>query len=272
VRCQRLSPALGARLDGIDVVGGLSDDELVALRAALVEHQVVVLSAPGLDPDDHLALATRLGEAEVHAFFPNLGEGYERISVLDSDDGTVASMWHTDESFLPEPPLGTVLHARILPAFGGDTCFASTTAAYAALSAPMQRYLDGLTAVHDLARTTEFRFAFGMVTAAQYAAAVAEDRRSVHPVVRTHPETGAKGLFVNPTYTRAIAGIAPDESSAILAYLYAHMIKERFVYRHRWSDGDLVLWDNRSTMHNALADFTGRRRMHRVSILGDRPV
>ncbi len=262
---------LGVRIDGIDFARPLDRTTLAGLSQALLDHQLLVMRAPDLSPDQHLQLAAQFGEAEVHAFFPNLGEGYERVSVLDSEQGNVASMWHTDESFLPEPPLGTLLSARTIPAVGGDTCWLSTTAAYDALSPNMKRYLDGAVALHDLSRTSELAYNTGRGTAEAYAAALAAGRRFEHPVVRTHPETGAKALFVNPVYTRAILGVAPDESRAVLDHLYAHATNERFQYRHRWQAGDLVMWDNRCTMHCVMRDFDGRRVMHRVSILGDRP-
>lgn len=267
----RTGAALGAVIDDVDLLQPLDDTTLTGIGQALLDHQLLVLRAPGLDPDQHLRLAAQFGEAEVHAFFPNLGEGYEKVSVLDSENGDVASMWHTDESFLPEPPLGTLLSARTIPHVGGDTCWASTTAAYAALSPHMQRYLDGAMALHDLSRTKELAYNTGHGSPEAYAEAIAANRRFQHPVVRTHPETGAKALFVNPVYTRSIVGVAPAESRAILDFLFAHMTDARFQYRHRWQEGDLVIWDNRCTMHCVMRDFAGRRVMHRVSILGDRP-
>ena len=265
-----LAPALGARLHGIDV-NHLDDDALAAVHRALLDHEVIVLRAPELTTDQQLALAHRFGDTEVHAFFPNLGPGYERVSVLDSDAGTKASMWHTDETFLDEPPMGTVLHAQIIPPVGGDTCWASQTAAYHALSVPMKRYLDGMLAEHSLSRVDLLVYQNGNADAEATGAKFALGRSAQHPVVRTHPETGHKALFVNPTYTRFLVGVPWDESEAVLALLYRHQIKEEFVYRHHWQEGDLVIWDNRCTLHIALADFTGRRRMHRVSVLGDKP-
>ena len=267
----RIGANIGARIDGVDFSTALDDETLSGLSKALLDHQLLVMRAPDLSPDQHLELAAQFGEAEVHAFFPNLGAGYERVSVLDSEQGNVASMWHTDESFLPEPPLGTLLSARMIPAVGGDTCWSSTTAAYDALSPNLKRYLEGAVALHDLSRTSELAYNTGHGSAEAYANAIAAGRRFEHPVVRTHPHTGAPALFVNPVYTRAILGVAPDESRAILAHLYAHMTGERFQYRHRWQAGDLVMWDNRCTMHCVMRDFVGRRVMHRVSILGDRP-
>jgi len=255
-----LAPALGAEVIGFDPTADL--------LGGLVRHKVLLVRAPDLTPDEHMALGRRLGEIEIHAFFPNLGPGYEQVSVLDSEEGTVASTWHTDESFLPHPPMGTLTWANIVPPYGGDTLFASTTAAYEALSPRMKEYLDGLVAVHDLSRTTELRLRFGGTTPQAYGAALAEGRRHEHPVVRVHPDTGEKGLFVDPTYTRHIVGLPPDEADAVLAFLHAHMVKEQFTWRHQWRAGDLLIWDNRSTMHRVLNDFTGRRLMYRVSVVG----
>jgi len=209
----------------------------------------------------------------VHAFFPNLGPGYERVSVLDSEDGTRSSMWHTDESFLERPPMATLLQARIIPPVGGDTCWANMTAAHAALSAAMKRYIDGMTAEHGLSRIAELKQRAGHAGPVEVGEAIADDRRSTHPAVVVHPDTGERALYVNPTYVRWLDGVPADESEALLRLLYAHATQERFVYRHRWAEGDFVVWDNRCTMHIALADFTGHRRMHRVSVLGEsRPI
>jgi taurine dioxygenase len=238
----------------------------------LLAYQVIVLRDVDLSPEEHVRLGEQFGEVEVHAFFPNLGDGFERVSVLDSADGTRSSMWHTDESFLERPPMGTLLQAQVLPSFGGDTCWASMTASYDALSASMKRYLDGMTAEHGLARIAELKQRAGHAKAQEVADAIAADRRATHPVVHRHPETGAPALYVNPTYTRWLNDVPAEESESVLRLLYAHATHERFVYRHRWSPGDFVIWDNRCTMHIALADYTERRRMHRVSVLGDGPV
>lgn len=264
----RLGSAMGAEVGGLDLARPLDEGTAHDLYKALVEHRVLLVRAPGLTPEQHMALGRALGEIEVHAFFPNLGEGYEQVSVLDSEQGATAAMWHTDESFLPHPPMATLTQARILPTVGGDTLFASTTAAYAGLSAPMKRYLEGLTALHDLSRVTELRWRFGGATDEAYGAAIAAGRHHAHPIVRPHPETGELGLFVNPTYTRHVVGLPPDESEVLLGHLFRHSVKEQFTWRHQWTEGDVLIWDNRSLMHLALNDFTGRRLMHRVSVVG----
>ena len=267
-----LTPVIGAEVRGLDWSRPFADDELDAIHKALLDHHVLVAHDARLTPDEHLALGERLGEVEVHAFFPNLGGAHERISVLDSADGTQASMWHTDETFLERPPMGTLLHAQVIPPTGGDTCWTNMAAAYEALSPAMKRYLDGMTAEHGLSRIAEMRHRGGGLAKEQLGDAIAHDRRSTHPVVRRHPETGVPSLFVNPTYTRWLDGVPMDESDAMLQRLFAHATHERFVYRHRWTAGDFVMWDNRATMHIALAGFEGHRRMHRVSVLdAERP-
>src|SRR4051812_34987158 len=194
-----LGVALGAEVTGLDLTAPLDDGARAAIHKALLDHQVVVLRKVDLSPEEHIRLGEQLGEVEVHAFFPNLGDGFEQVSVLDSEDGTRSSMWHTDESFLERPPMGTLLHARVIPAVGGDTCWVSMTAAYAALSASMKRYLDGMTAEHGMARIAEMKQRAGHAAAAQVADAIANDRRATHPVVHRHPETGQLALYVNPT-------------------------------------------------------------------------
>jgi taurine dioxygenase len=263
----RVGAALGARVEGLDLDRGLDAATVEQLYAALLEHEVLVVPAPGMTPDQHMALGRALGEIEIHAFFPNLGPGYEHVSVLDSDEGATATIWHSDETFLEHPPMGTMTHAKELPAVGGDTLFCSTAAAYRELSAGMKRYLEGLTAVHDLANIALLKNRYGAPWG-QLAEAFAAERWARHPVVRAHPETGELGLFVNPTYTRFIEGLPPDEGDMLLPFLFRHQAKERYTYRHRWAPGDLLIWDNRATMHIALNDFEGHRLMYRVSVVG----
>jgi len=265
---RKLTPGFGAEVSDIDLSSDLDSATIEAVYNALVEHKVLLLRAPNLTPDQHMALGRRIGEIEIHAFFPNLGEGYEHVSVLDSEAGNTATMWHTDETFLEHPPMGTLTQAKVLPDVGGDTLFADSAAAYNALSPNMKDYLDGLTAIHDLGKIAEMRYRFGSGDAQNLADAILAERRTAHPVVRTHPETGMKSLFVNPTYTRWIVGLPPDESDMLLNFLYRHTVKEQFTYRHQWMVGDLLIWDNRSTMHMVLNDFGGRRVMYRVSVVG----
>ena len=188
-----IGTALGAEINGVELSEPLDEGALTAIHKAVIEHQVVVLRNVELSPDEHIRLGERFGEVEVHAFFPNLGAGFERVSVLDSEDGTRSSMWHTDETFLERPPLGTLLHAKVIPPVGGDTCWASMTAAYDALSPSMKRYLDGVTAEHGLSRIVEMKHRAGHASAEDVGDEVlvvgAHAGISLRPdVLASHPE------------------------------------------------------------------------------------
>ncbi|MFN8027316.1 MAG: TauD/TfdA family dioxygenase [Acidimicrobiia bacterium] len=263
----RLNGALGARVAGIDWDGGLTEGDLAGIEKALTEFGVLAVAAAGMRPEQHVQLARHFGELEHHEFFENQGEGLEHITVLDSARGDRASMWHVDEQFLERPPMVTMTHAIQLPSFGGDTSFISLHAAYDGLSARMQAYLDGLTAVHDLALIAEMRWQGGSAGPDLLIAELQKGKCASHPVVLVHPVSGRRALYVSPTYTRFLEGVALTESRAILEYLTGHLQRPEFGYRHRWEPGDLLIWDNRSVMHHAAFDFTERRVMHRISVL-----
>lgn len=264
---RQLGPAIGAEVPDLNLADVMLPATLAALEAALVKHEALVLHVPELTPAQHLAIAQHFGEPEVHTFYPNLGPGYEQITLIDSKLGDRADMWHHDESFLPSPPIVTMTHAKILPPCGGDTCWISMTAAYDALSGRMKQYLDGLMAWHDMNGPMTAALRQNVVTHDRYLEVIKMGRRHLHPVVRTHPVTGRKALNISPTYTTHIDGLAPAESDAVLAYLHTHCQHVQFVYRHRWTVGDMVLWDNRSVIHNAILDYLPhQRRMQRASV------
>lgn len=267
-----LGPRIGAEALQLDLSGQLSAQTLKALDAALVQHEALVLHVPDMTSDQHLAIARHFGEAEVHTFYPNLGQGYEQITLIDSKLGDRADMWHHDESFLPSPPIVTMTHAQILPPTGGDTCWISMTSAYDALSARMKHYLEGLSAWHDMNAPMTAALQQGVVTHERYVEVVSQNRRHLHPVVRVHPVTGRKALYISPTYVTHIDGLPPAESRAILEYLHAHCMQVEFLFKHRWSLGDMVIWDNRSVIHNAILDYKPhQRRMHRASVFERQP-
>lgn len=268
---QPLGPSLGAEVLDLDPATIQSRETLTALEAALVKHETLVLHVPDLRPEQHLAIAQHFGEPEVHTFYPNLGEGFEQITVIDSKLGDRADMWHHDESFLPSPPIVTMTHAQILPPCGGDTCWISMTSAYDALSERMKQYLDGLSAWHDMNGPMTAALRQNVVSYERYLEVINTKRRHLHPLVTTHPITGRKALYLSPTYTTHIDGLAGPESDAILAYLHAHCQQVHFGFRHRWTVGDMVLWDNRSVLHNAILDYQPhQRRMHRASVFDRR--
>lgn len=272
MKLRALGPRIGAEVLELDMAGQLSAATLQELEAALVRHETLVLHVPDMTPEQHLAIAHHFGEAEVHTFYPNLGKGFEQITVIDSKLGDRADMWHHDESFLPSPPIVTMTHARILPPTGGDTCWISMTSAYDALSPRMKQYLDGLSAWHDMNAPMTAALQHGIVTHERYVEVVTQNRRHLHPMVRVHPVTGRKALYVSPTYVTHIDGLPQAESRAILAYLHAHCMQVEFLFKHRWTLGDMVIWDNRSVVHNAIMDYTPhQRRMHRASVFARHP-
>lgn len=262
-----LGPSIGAEIVDLCMAELLQAPSLAAIEAALLRHEALVLHVPDLTPEQHLAIARHFGEPEVHTFFPNLGPGFEQITIIDSRLGDRADMWHHDESFLPSPPIVTMTQAKILPPLGGDTCWISMTTAHDALSPRMKHYLDGLAAWHDMNGPMTAALRHGAVTHERYVEVVQAGRRHLHPVVRVHPVTGRRALYVSPTYVTHIEGLEPAESDAILTYLHRHCQQVQFGFRHRWAPGDMVLWDNRSVLHNAILDYQPhQRRMHRASV------
>ena len=260
--------ALGAEISGVDL-GSLSDAAFAEIRAALLEHQVVFFRDQELTRDQHKAFGRRFGTLHVHPFLqPLKDEGYPEFVVLESDANRpfVAEAWHSDVTFQEEPPLGSVLRCVEAPEFGGDTMWASMYAAYEALSGPMQRLLSDLVAIHDTSRTFS-RENYGHIGKRAERVVAAE-----HPVVRTHPETGRKALFVNSAFTQAIKGMKPAESAALLGFLYHHLESPDFTCRFRWRKNSMAMWDNRCTQHRVVADHVAAyRRMERVTIEGDKP-
>lgn len=267
IEIRALGPKIGAEVVNWSAEGELSQAMLQQIGDALVQHQALVIHAPDLTPEQHLAIAHYFGEPEVHTFFPNLGAGYEQITIIDSTLGDRADMWHHDESFLPSPPILTMTQAKILPPTGGDTCFISMTSAYDALSPAMKKYLEGMSAWHDLNTPMTAALQLGHANHDRYVEIVGMKRRHLQPMVTVHPVTGRKALYISPTYTSYIEGVSPQESRALLDYLFAHCQNIEFMFRHRWALGDLLLWDNRSVLHNAILDYQPhQRRMQRTSV------
>lgn len=282
IEVEPLTGSLGAIVHGVDLASELSDAEVAEVRAALLSARVVFFRQQSLSPTQQVAFARRFGElTPAHPLLGGLDDDHPEILVLDSSDyplgvgsrGSGTSYndrWHTDVTFSERPPMGTILAAKVLPSRGGDTLWCDLVGAYRTLSEPIRTLLDGLTAVHDASATfTRFR---DDDPSGEQNAKLAALRSVRHPVVRVHPETGERGLFVNDTFTREIEGLLGVESDALLRLLHTHMTQPERVVRWRWADGDVAFWDNRSTAHYATADYTERRVMHRVTIAGDRPV
>ena len=270
----KFGPSFGAEVIGVDVATA-SDAQVAALREALVEYKVLVLRGQQLDDAAHIEFGRRLGDLTTGHPVHDSGDVAREVYALDSTDNGFADVWHTDVTFMKRPPLGSILRPLVLPPHGGDTNWADTQLAYESLSEPVRRLVDGLTAVHDGNR--EFGYYLAQKRNGQGNEWDGEQVTALvpveHPVVRVHPETGRKGLFVNPGFTSHIVGVSDAESRAILDMLYAHLTKPEHIVRHRWRLGDLVLWDNRSTVHYANRDYGDARRvMHRITLAGDVPV
>jgi alpha-ketoglutarate-dependent taurine dioxygenase len=286
LRTTPLSPTIGAEVRGVDLGEPLSDAVVAQLRESLLRHKVIFFPGQHLDPAQHIALARYFGEpTPAHPVIPGI-DGYPEVfeidytksaqlreaygDVVDRYDGL---SWHTDVTFVENPPLGSILNALVIPPAGGDTMFSDQRAAYEALSEPLREFLDGLVAVHD------GRQAFGALLKAREDGGGEWEGKQYksldpveHPVVRTHPETGHKSLFVNAGFTSHIKGLTRPESDALLQFLYDHSTKAQFTVRYHWHAGDLGFWDNRVTQHSVVGDFAGQHRViQRVTLRGDRP-
>ncbi len=275
MKIDRLSPALGAVISGIDLNAALNDEAQQGLQAALVEHQVLFLRQQFLQAEQQRDVAKLFGDLHIHPIYP-AHERVAEVMVLDShkQDLRDNELWHTDVTFIQPPPLGCVLSAQQVPEFGGDTLWASSTAAYAALSKPMQALLEGLSASHDIRKSfPATRFALTDADAARFEKAKQDHPPVSHPVVRTHPVSGKKGLFVSEGFTTHINELTETESDALLRFLFAHATHPNFQVRWHWQAGDVAIWDNRATQHFANFDYgTAHRIMHRATVLGDKPV
>ena len=267
-----LTPAVGGLVSGVDLSNPLSQRVVEGLRAALAERHVLFFENQDLDPHAQRDFAARFGNLHVHPLYPHV-DGVPEITSIETRPDYLPDNdnWHTDVTFVETPPFGAVLTPRVLPPCGGDTLWSSTVAAYLALSEPLRRLLDGLTAEHNFEKSfPRHRWGLGE-KAAQWEKAVAANPPVVHPVVRTI-EGARRGLFVNSGFTSRILELAPKESDALLAFLFEHMAKPEFTVRWRWKIGDVAFWDNRLSTHYATVDFLPHPRvMNRAAILGDRP-
>jgi taurine dioxygenase len=270
----RLSRALGALVSGVDISGELTQAQIDRLGELLVEHQVLFFRNMPITPQAQCNFAARFGALHIHPIYPVLPELPE-IMLIDTHQGFLPDNdnWHTDVTFSPTPPLAGLLAAKRLPGVGGDTLWSSSHAAYDALSAPMQRFLTGLTARHSVAKSfPPERWQNDPEFKERYERAVAKHPPVDHPVIRTHPVSGRRGLFVNEGFTTHINELQPRESQALLAHLFAHSAQPEFTIRWRWGVDDVAFWDNRSTQHYAVADYLPERRtMHRATVIGDQP-
>ena len=269
-----LSSALGAQIDGVDLTLPLSEEQRTAIEQALLKHQVIFFKDQSITPQQQAHFAANFGDLHIHPIYPNVPEQPE-VLVLDTavTDVRDNAVWHTDVTFLPTPAMGAVLSAKQLPAFGGDTLWASGIAAFEGLSKPLQVLLDGLTATHDFTKSFPLeRFGSTPEDLARWEQTRKNNPPLSHPVIRTHPVSERKSLFVNEGFTTKINELSEAESEAILKLLFAHATRPEYTIRWRWQENDVAFWDNRVTQHYAVDDYRPNRRvMHRATILGDAP-
>lgn len=244
--------ALGAEVRGADL-NTLTDEGFDFLKALLLKRQVLFITGQkDLTPEAHIAFGARFGEVELHPYLRRM-EGYPQIVYIDSEDGGKVDVWHTDMTFHQSPPIASILHMIQMPPTGGDTMWTNQALVYEKLSAPMRDLLDGLTAIHVIRIGDEF------------------SSRAEHPVVRVHPETGRRSLYVNRLFTSHIPQLSRNESDALLDFLLRFSEGPQFTCRHHWHAGDVVIWDNRITQHYAINDYAEPRLGRRITVVGDHP-
>jgi taurine dioxygenase len=279
VTVEPIAGVCGAVVGGVDLESDLADDVVAEIRRAVLDHHVVFFRGQHLTPDRQVAFSRRFGPYSPVPFIEPVAGHPEVIAVVreaeEKQNYTFGSLWHSDFSFLPEPPFASILHALEIPPFGGDTLWANQYLAYATLSRGMQRMLDGLVGVHSAVNAYSTKMQGIHDTFAGMTVHTSDDAERVqhHPVVRVHPETGRKALFVNAQYTIGLEGFAPQEAKLLLDYLFERSTRTELTCRWRWQVGDVAFWDNRCAQHMVLADSTGHRRsMHRTTVAGDAPI
>ena len=268
ITVQKLTPVIGAEIGGVDLSQPLGNRAMEEIHRALAENLVIFFRDQHMSPDQHLGFGRLFGDLHIHPAAPS-APGQPELMIIHADKDSPRANgegWHSDVSCDAEPPMGSILYIKTCPPLGGDTLFASMYAAYEALSDRMKQYLSGLTAIHD-----------GEGYRGQYANYGVKDKesypRAEHPIIRTHPVTGKKALYVNRGFTRRIVGIPIDESDGILRYLYELAENPLFQCRFRWRQNSVAFWDNRCVQHRAMWDYWPETRSgYRVTVKGDRPV
>jgi taurine dioxygenase len=268
ITVDKLTPVIGAEIGNIDLSKPLSNRQQDEVHRALAENCVIFFRDQHITLDQHVAFGRLFGDLHVHPAAPH-EEGRPELMIIHADKDSPRANgegWHTDVSCDEEPPMGSILYIKTCPPKGGDTLFANMYAAYEALSDRMKTYLDGLTAFHDGESVYRGLYKnFGVAEKEKYP-------RAVHPVVRTHPVTAKKALYVNRGFTRSLIGVPRDESDGILNYLYQHMENPLFQCRFRWQANSIAFWDNRAVQHRAMWDYWPHTRHgNRVTVAGDKP-
>jgi len=273
IKINRITSALGAEVSGVDLRQPVTDEDFDAIHKALLEYQVIFFREQHITPGQQLALAKRFGPIQTHPAYAHV-EGYPEVCILENskENPSKIDTWHTDMTFRPNPPLGSMLHAQQVPEFGGDTMWSSMSASFEGLSDKWQHFLDGLEAIHSF--EYGFQESLSEPGGRQRLAKAVEDNPPVaHPVIRIHPESGKKGIFVNALFTIHIVGMKQSESKAVLEFLNQHITLPEFTCRFKWQKYSIAFWDNRITQHVPVNDIGLQYRlMHRVTIDGDQPL
>jgi taurine dioxygenase len=264
--------ALGAQLDGIDLANSLSKEVLEEIRKLLVKHEVIFFRDQKISFKQHKEMADFFGPLQTHPAYGTV-KGFPEITILEStaEKPTKIEEWHTDMTFREHPPMGSILRSKICPPNGGDTLWSSMTAAYDALSDPMKLFLDDLNAEHDFSHG--FKDSLAEPGGRERLKDAVEANPPVrHPVIRVHPESGKKVIFVNSLFTTKILELSSNESRSILNFLYNHVTTPEFTCRFNWEPDSIAFWDNRSTQHKPVNDyFPAHRMLERITIDGDKP-
>jgi len=272
IEVRPIAGALGAEVTGVDVAQPLGAEVIAEIRRAFLDHLVIFLRNQALTPQVLLGFARRFGEPMEYPQLKGLPECplVTPVVKLEHERVNFGGIWHSDTTYLARPPMGSMLYAVEIPPYGGDTLFANQVLAYETLSARYRELLEGLIGVSsslkaDASRTREDRLRAAGV---ERKVLIAE-----HPVVRTHPETQRRALYVNVGHTTHFRGLTEEESRPLLVYLFRHQVRPEFTCRFRWAPGSLAFWDNRCAQHNPVNDYHGSKRvMHRVTLAGDAPV
>ncbi|NKB56321.1 MAG: taurine dioxygenase [Alphaproteobacteria bacterium] len=274
---RRVAGSLGAEIFGVDLSRDLTNQTYDEIHEAFLDHQVLFIRDQNLTPPQQAAFARRFGPLNEYPFVKGLEDAPEIIEIVKEPDETInfGGVWHSDTTYLDNPPLGTALYALEVPAAGGDTMYANMYDAYDTLSDGMKHMLAPLTGVSSAALRRSGGRAKGIgktSTMTPLNMDKAETITAEHPVIRTHPETGRKALYVNSAHTVCFKGMTEEESKPLIEYLCNHAVRPEFTCRFKWEIGTLAIWDNRCVQHFAINDYHGeRRRMHRATIVGDRP-
>ena len=280
MKVKKIAGALGAEISGVDLSAGVPDALAADIRQVFLEHQVIFLRRQNLSPAQFLAFAQAMGQPIEYPFVKGI-DGFPHIievKKLAHEKINFGGIWHSDTTYLAVPPMGSMLLAREVPPYGGDTLFANQYLAYESLSDTMKRLLAGLMGISssakaDVSKTREDRIKESDKTDGSGSAKSPQQFQALHPIVRTHPETGRKALYVNVAHTAGIDGMSDAESAPILNFLFAHQVKPEVTCRFVWEPDSIAFWDNRCTQHNPVNDYHGFRRvMHRITLQGEKPI